>query len=39
MQVQVQGTIKHGKVKISGLWVCEQPQCDGTHHYYVKAAS
>ena len=29
----------HGKViSGSGLWICKQENCDGVHHYYVKAS-
>ena len=26
----------HGKVTTSGLWICNNDDCDGDHHYYVK---
>jgi hypothetical protein len=26
----------HGKVTATGLWLCEQEDCDGIHHYYRK---
>ena len=29
----------HGKVIAgSGLWICKNDECDGVHHYYVKAS-